>query len=475
MGKVAIIDVVRTVIPLLLFAIAFGSPAAKAATFSPASFEGVVTLHRDGDPYFFATASDGSAWRAEVTRGDPFPNVVPGDIVKVSGMREDDINRPRLFDAKWTLTGHDESKMPRPRRMTVGELYETATDPTGDIPDWYAHYLEVEGVVRDINRRVAYTQIQIGDGADTIQLSIRVDSSVSMPEHLAIGAKVSCLGCGVYTLVRDREKKFLRVNTFAVMVQGFDSLRVLTRPPWWTPGRKWAAVGLAAFVILMLCVWVALLTRAVRAERAAAGAISAERRRMAADLHDTIEQHLAGVKILLSTAAECEGVPKKALDTLQSAEEMLAHAKGEVRAVVMDLRDDGVGSSLEDSLHEIASGVARSGSVRVKTALLHLPKRFSRRDRQNLIMIVREAVTNAMKHGKPKNVAIVSDPSGRGFVLQVLNDGEAFDFSAALGPETGHYGLSGMRERAERSRFELSFVNEAHWRGVRIKVNNIKG
>lgn len=465
----------RTIIPFVLLTIALANPAAEAVTFLPAEFEGVVTLHREGDPYFFATASDGSAWRAEVTRGDLIPQVVPGDIVKVSGVREDDINRPRLFDAKWTVAGHDDSRIPRPRRMTVGELYDTATDPTGDRPDWYAHFLEVEGVVRDINRRMAYTQIQIGDGADTIQLSIRVDSSVPMPEHLAIGAKVSCLGCGVYTLIRDSEKKFLRVNTFAVMVQGFDSLQVLTRPPWWTPGRMWTAVGLAAFVILMLCVWVALLTRAVRAERAAASAISSERRRMAADLHDTIEQHLAGVKILLSTAAECEGVPQKALDTIQSAEEMLAHAKGEVRAVVMDLRDDGVGLTLEDALREIASGVARSGSVRVKTAFRHLPKRFSRRDRQNLIMIVREAVTNAMKHGRPKNIAIVSDPAGRGFVLQVLNDGETFDFPAALGPETGHYGLSGMRERAERSRFELSFVNDAHWRGVRITVNNVRG
>ena len=41
---------------------------------------------------------------------------------------------------------------------------------------------------------------------------------------------------------------------------------------------------------------------------------------------------------------------------------------------------------------------------------------------------------------------IVSDPieDGGGFVLKALNDGAPFDVNAALGPETGHFGLAGI-------------------------------
>ena len=91
-------------------------------------------------------------------------------------------------------------------------------------------------------------------------------------------------------------------------------------------------------------------------------------------------------------------------------------------------------------------------------------------------MIVREAVTNALKHGKAKNIAIVSDPievshrGGQGFALRVLNDGEPFEREKALGPQTGHFGLAGMEERAHKSGFKLSFGMEGRWTCVRLEV-----
>ena len=89
----------------------------------------------------------------------------------------------------------------------------------------------------------------------------------------------------------------------------------------------------------------------------------------------------------------------------------------------------------------------------------------------DLLLIVREAVTNAIKHGKAKKVVIVSDPmDGGGFVIKVLNNGAPFDVNAALGPETGHFGLAGMRERALRSGFTLEFGRENEWVAVRVEV-----
>ena len=50
------------------------------------------------------------------------------------------------------------------------------------------------------------------------------------------------------------------------------------------------------------------------------------------------------------------------------------------------------------------------------------------------------------------------------------NDGEAFDPSKAVGPETGHFGLSGMRERAKRIGAALAIESVGGWTEVRLCV-----
>ena len=88
--------------------------------------------------------------------------------------------------------------------------------------------------------------------------------------------------------------------------------------------------------------------------------------------------------------------------------------------------------------------------------------------RQDVVSIVREAVTNAVKHGRPDNIALVCDAGKDCLVLRVLNDGAPFEIDRALGPETGHYGLSGMRERALRNRLSLSWGKRGTWSYVQL-------
>jgi signal transduction histidine kinase len=66
-------------------------------------------------------------------------------------------------------------------------------------------------------------------------------------------------------------------------------------------------------------------------------------------------------------------------------------------------------------------------------------------DRQEqLLRIVREAVTNAVRHGEAKHVS-VSFTNGDGLLLRVEDDGSGFDPTVANG---GGFGLVTMRERA---------------------------
>ena len=89
----------------------------------------------------------------------------------------------------------------------------------------------------------------------------------------------------------------------------------------------------------------------------------------------------------------------------------------------------------------------------------------------SVLNVVQESVTNAIKHGKATRILIASDARGPKKVeLRIVNNGTPFDTSHALGPEAGHFGLSGMRERARRNGFAISFASKRHTTSVRLEI-----
>ncbi len=216
-------------------------------------------------------------------------------------------------------------------------------------------------------------------------------------------------------------------------------------------------------VALVLIVVLAVLWRRSVSRRLSESVLAAERRRMAADLHDTIEQYLAGAKLIATGVADMKGVEPRVQKAMATLGELLANAKKEVRAVVMDLRSEG-DLSLEDALRGVVEGLGKAGvAARMR---IREPKVFDAAAKGDLLLIVNEAVTNAVKHGHARHIALLAE----GDAVCVANDGEPFDPETALGPETGHYGLSGMRERAERNGFEINWTRHGRWNEMKVTL-----
>jgi signal transduction histidine kinase len=80
----------------------------------------------------------------------------------------------------------------------------------------------------------------------------------------------------------------------------------------------------------------------------------------------------------------------------------------------------------------------------------------------NLLLIVQEAIYNALRHGRPKTITVqVSDhPPTHSIRATVQDDGAGFSVGRQQGAEQGHFGLHGMRERAERLGGSLSIASE---------------
>lgn len=221
-----------------------------------------------------------------------------------------------------------------------------------------------------------------------------------------------------------------------------------------------ALVGFAAALAFVLALFAVLFVRQ-RKRLFKSRTIMEERRRMADDLHDTIEQHLVGAGMMLG------------LGRVKEAQDALAKAKRETRDVVWGLKnDDMMRLSPAEMLHELAHDETAKGLCRVEARLEGLPQRLDAAQMRDLSLIVREVIGNAVKHGGAKMIAMSSDPLGRGgWLLRISNDGTPFDPATAPGAAEGHFGLEGMRQRALRLGAEVSIARRKTGMVVEIRRN----
>jgi len=325
------------------------------------------------------------------------------------------------------------------------------------------------------NRRISLTGKAVGmrgesaAGANITVMSLELDNYVAcvkipgvVDADGVVGETVRVTGLAVNRNADDG--LFLDAE---LEVSGVDALDVIERNEA-APYIIAAICVLGAIVLFFAGMSFFLWRRGVRVKRDME-VVAAERRRMAADLHDTIEQHLAGANLIAAGVQSLDGVTPEVVEAMKTLAGLLANAKAEVRSSVMNLRNAGDASvPLSDTIGSMVTSLKKTG-VRARKCLRGLPDTLPEVVAHDLVQIIREATTNAVKHGKAGRVVFTSDPlPDGGFEFKVLNDGAPFEIDSALGPETGHYGLSGMRERALRSRLGIEWGRDGRWTFVRI-------
>jgi signal transduction histidine kinase len=86
------------------------------------------------------------------------------------------------------------------------------------------------------------------------------------------------------------------------------------------------------------------------------------------------------------------------------------------------------------------------------------PFDFHQETKHELLMIVREAIYNAVRHGRPGHILLDIEFEMNQCRVRVVDDGSGFDPEQIASRRAGHYGLICMRERVQRigGRFALS-------------------
>ncbi|MFE2579031.1 sensor histidine kinase [Streptomyces sp. NPDC059378] len=189
--------------------------------------------------------------------------------------------------------------------------------------------------------------------------------------------------------------------------------------------------------------------------------VADERRRLAAEIHDTIAQGLTGIIAQLQVVASAPDLDV-ARTHLGRAADLARHSLGEARRSVHNLApvalaDDGLPEALKKTVAEWGERTGLRAEFTVTGTAEQLHDEVS----ATLLRIAQEALSNAARHAAATRVGVTLSFMGDEVTLDVRDDGTGFD------PErlprrtrTGGFGLDGMRARAERIAGSLAVESE---------------
>ncbi len=183
-------------------------------------------------------------------------------------------------------------------------------------------------------------------------------------------------------------------------------------------------------------------------------AVAEERMRLAREMHDEIGPSLASLGLALDmTAMQQAALPEVSAD-LMVLRSNVTKLVEDVRASVADLRS-APGPTLTARLLQTVATLGDKPRVVVDLDERRPPRPALIGD---LTALVTEAMRNAHRHSRGSQV-LITGRIDRGFgTCQVIDDGVGFDPSYE--PD-GHFGLMGMRERAEKIGAQISFESES--------------
>ena len=207
----------------------------------------------------------------------------------------------------------------------------------------------------------------------------------------------------------------------------------------------------ACLLGLALFAWLLYRLR-VGGMRAQFGAVLAERTRIAREIHDNLAQEMSGISVQLEVVARTMPPGADAARThLDSARRQVRHGIAEARRYVWDLRSSALeNNDLPTALSETARRLTNETDIQAQVEVNGTFRPLPRLVEDNLLRIGQEAVNNAVKHAKAKLISINLVFDARRVQLSVKDDGCGFDNRAADNGQAGHFGLIGMRERAEQ-------------------------
>jgi len=287
--------------------------------------------------------------------------------------------------------------------------------------------------------------------ADQVFTTIKSDSSWSSPTHLGSDYAALLLGPDYVPPAA--------IDNLPTVGGGVAAVSITEgTPPLW---RRWwfrlFAVLLAMSALVAFYRW--RMQEMARQLNVRFEERLAERTRIAQELHDTLLQGLLSISMQVHVAVDQLPDDSPARLTLNRVKELMGQVIAEGRNTIRGLRSSVHNpNDLATSFSQIPLELGEnSAHFRLVVEGAAVPLRLAIRD--EVYRIGREALMNAFRHSRATKInlhfeyatdqlRILVEDNGRGIDSQTLNSGR-----------DGHWGLSGMRERAERIGARLTLMS----------------
>jgi signal transduction histidine kinase/ligand-binding sensor domain-containing protein len=200
-------------------------------------------------------------------------------------------------------------------------------------------------------------------------------------------------------------------------------------------------------------------------------AVLAERTRLAREMHDTLIQGCSTVSALMEASASVAGDPTAAAELGELARQQIRSTVREARQAIASLRDPSMGKGdLAEALQELTIVASREFPHRVRFDVAGKRPEVSPELVHQLSMITREALHNALIHAQASEIDVQLAANDTGFIITVKDDGCGICPEPLQSIGNGHFGLEGMRERAQSIGAEFAIVNSGAGTLVSVAV-----
>lgn len=414
----------------------FDERVATTSAFGYVHIQSVVTLIKEGQGIYVGSDKGGLWIQTPATKG-----LEIADVVSVVGVTARDDQGGYLQDGIVRRMGR--GKIPAPIQVDLSRqnlvLYHGALlEVQGELLDDLEH---PEGRVLFLKNSERRFQVRV-NGANSNQQDWRRGSWLGITGICELPSRM-----GAQNLP----------NAVAFQVSSVEGIKVIKEASWWTQTRVWwLVVGLVVAVAFGFLLVGILQRRVVKqahviADQASEGKVAEERQRIARELHDTLEQQLAGVQMHLDAVADWLPAGSDEVHrTVKAARSMLDHSRAETRRSVFELRSPaleklGLVGAVKNSARQF-SGKDFEVLVTTKGEEISMRRLYE----FQVLRMVQEAMTNVVKHAGASSLNVIFDYSGPVLTIEIADNGVGFDTSKTMTGRDGRFGLLGVKERAAK-------------------------
>jgi signal transduction histidine kinase/ligand-binding sensor domain-containing protein len=254
------------------------------------------------------------------------------------------------------------------------------------------------------------------------------------------------------------------------------AIEIIVLPPFW---RTWwflaiAAVSVALTVYLLFRRRIVKLQLANRAQeefsRRLIDSQESERKRIAAELHDSLGQSLLIIKNRAAMTRKFLDNRVLALEQIDQVEDVAAQSIKEVRQIVYDLRPYQIENiGLTEALRELVERVNESSPVRISADIAFVDD-MAEAEAINLFRIMQEALNNIVKHSGATDASATIKRSEHEMLMVIEDNGRGFETHPSEGNNGRGLGLAGLAERARMLTGNL-VVQSAIGQGTSVRLS----